>query len=54
VVTGALVWCVILSSAVTALRLRFATAWWEIVAQGATGALLLAFAIRSAVRLAAF
>lgn len=54
VVVGALAWCVILSSAVGVLRLRFATAWWEIVAKGATGALMLAFAIRSMLQIAAF
>ena len=54
VMAGALGWCLILTSAVSVLRLRFATMWWDIVAKGATGALMLGFAVRSAVRLAAF
>jgi threonine/homoserine/homoserine lactone efflux protein len=54
VMAGALAWCVLLSTGVTVLRLRFATQWWEIVAKAATGALMLGFAVRSALRLAAF
>ena len=53
VVAGALSWCVILAAAVGVLRLRGASPWWEIVAKGATGALMLGFALRGALRLAA-
>jgi threonine/homoserine/homoserine lactone efflux protein len=53
VVSGALCWCTILISALTLLRLRLDVAWWEVVAKGATGALMLGFAVRGIVRLAA-
>jgi threonine/homoserine/homoserine lactone efflux protein len=53
VVTGALTWCVILTAVVGGMRLRLATPWWEIVAKGATGALMLAFAVRGVLRLVA-
>jgi threonine/homoserine/homoserine lactone efflux protein len=53
VVTGALAWCLILTGVVGVLRVRIATPWWEIVAKGATGALMLAFAVRGVLRLAA-
>ncbi len=53
VVLGALSWCALLCAGVTGLRRRYATPWWNVIAQGATGLLLLAFAIMGAVRLAA-
>lgn len=53
VVTGALSWCLILIGALTLLRVRIDAAWWEVVTKGATGALMLFFAIRGIVRLAA-
>jgi len=52
VVLGALSWCAILTSAVTMLRVRAEGRWWEIVAKGATGLLMLGFAIRGVMRLA--
>jgi threonine/homoserine/homoserine lactone efflux protein len=52
VLAGALAWCVIFCGAVSVLRLRVATALWDIVAKGATGILLLAFALAGALRLA--
>jgi threonine/homoserine/homoserine lactone efflux protein len=54
VIAGTLSWCVILCSAVALLRLRFDGAWWQAVAMGATGVLMLAFAILNLVRLAGF
>jgi threonine/homoserine/homoserine lactone efflux protein len=52
VVAGALAWCLILTSAVTLLRVRIDTYWWEIVAKGATGLVMLVFAARGLMRLA--
>ena len=52
VVAGALAWCLVLASAVTLLRVRIDTAWWEIVAKGATGLVMLVFAVRGMLRLA--
>jgi threonine/homoserine/homoserine lactone efflux protein len=52
VVAGALAWCLILTSALTLLRVRIDTYWWEIVAKGATGLVMLAFAVRGLMRLA--
>ncbi|HUK59822.1 MAG TPA: LysE family transporter [Stellaceae bacterium] len=53
VMAGALTWCLIITSAVTLLRIRIPTRWWEVVAKGATGFLLLGFALNGLVRLAA-
>jgi threonine/homoserine/homoserine lactone efflux protein len=53
VILGAASWCLILCTAVVLLRLRFQSALWEIVAKGATGLLMLYFAVTSALRLAA-
>jgi threonine/homoserine/homoserine lactone efflux protein len=53
VVLGALSWCALLCAGVIGLRLRYATPWWNVIAQGATGLLLLAFAIMGAARLVA-
>ena len=52
VVAGALAWCLVLTTAVTLLRVRIDTAWWEIVAKGATGLVMLVFAVRGIMRLA--
>lgn len=52
VVTGALTWCVVFCSALALLRGRVATPLWEVVAGGATGLLMLGFAVRGALRLA--
>jgi threonine/homoserine/homoserine lactone efflux protein len=52
VVLGALTWCALLCGAVSVLRLKGETALWEIIAKGATGLLMLAFAVRGLVRLA--
>ena len=54
VIAGTLSWCIILCSAVALLRLRFEGDWWQVVAMGATGLLMLAFAILNLVRLAGF
>ena len=51
VILGAASWCLILCSAVVLLRLRFQSALWEIVAKGATGLLMLYFALRSVLSL---
>lgn len=52
VVAGALTWCLILTTAVTLMRVRIDTFWWEIVAKGATGLVMLVFAARGLMRLA--
>ena len=52
VMAGALTWCLIITSAVTLLRIRIPTRWWEVAAKGATGFLMLGFAARGIVRLA--
>jgi threonine/homoserine/homoserine lactone efflux protein len=52
VMAGALTWCLIITSAVTLLRLRIPTRWWEVVAKGATGLLMLGFGARALARLA--
>jgi threonine/homoserine/homoserine lactone efflux protein len=52
VVLGALTWCLLLCGAVSVLRLKGETALWEIVAKGATGILMLVFAVRGILRLA--
>jgi threonine/homoserine/homoserine lactone efflux protein len=51
VVTGALTWCLILCGTVSVLRVKGETALWEIVAKGATGLLMLVFAVLGVVRL---
>jgi len=51
VMAGALTWCLILTSAVTLLRVRVVTRWWEVIAKGATGLLMLGFAARGIMRL---
>jgi threonine/homoserine/homoserine lactone efflux protein len=53
VMAGALSWCLVVASAVTLLRVRTDTHWWEIVAKGATGFLMLGFAAHGVMRLAA-
>jgi len=53
VVLGALSWCTLLCAGVTRLRLGVATRLWNVVAQGATGLLLLVFAVMGVVRLVA-
>jgi hypothetical protein len=52
VIAGTLGWCVLLCTAVALLRWRFDGALWQILATGAAGLLMLAFAARSALRLA--
>lgn len=52
VVTAACLWGILLCSAVR-LGAKFATPWWDIVTQGATGVLMLVFAARGALRLLA-
>jgi len=52
VMAGALAWCLVITGAVTLLQVRVNTRWWEVVAKGATGLLMLGFAARGAVRLA--
>jgi hypothetical protein len=51
-VAGALTWCLILCGTVSVLRVKGDSALWEIVAKGATGLLMLAFAVVGVVRLA--
>jgi threonine/homoserine/homoserine lactone efflux protein len=46
VVLGAASWCLVLCTATTRLRLRFSGAAWALIAQGATGLLMLGFALR--------
>jgi threonine/homoserine/homoserine lactone efflux protein len=53
VILGAATWGLLLCTGVVLLRLRFASPAWDIVARGATGLLMLYFAVRSAWRLAA-
>jgi threonine/homoserine/homoserine lactone efflux protein len=53
VILGALAWGLSLTFAVVVLRLRFASAAWELFAKGATGLLMLFFAARSIQRLIA-
>jgi threonine/homoserine/homoserine lactone efflux protein len=53
VMAGALSWCLVVASAVTLLSVRADTHWWEIIAKGATGFLMLGFAVRGVVRLVA-
>lgn len=51
VILGAAAWCTILCGAVVALRLRFAGGVWDAIAKGATGGLMLYFAIDGILRL---
>jgi threonine/homoserine/homoserine lactone efflux protein len=53
VLLGTNAWVVLLGAVVTRLRLRFAGAAWETVAKGATGLLMLAFALAGMARLVA-
>ena len=52
VVLAASTWCLVLCTAVK-LGARFATPTWEIVTQGATGVLMLGFAVRGILKLMA-
>jgi threonine/homoserine/homoserine lactone efflux protein len=52
VILGTATWCLVLCSTVVLLRLRFASGAWEVVAKGATGFLMLYFAIDGISRLA--
>jgi threonine/homoserine/homoserine lactone efflux protein len=52
VMAGALAWCLVITSVVTLLHVRVNTRWWEVVAKGATGLLMLGFAARGVLRLA--
>jgi threonine/homoserine/homoserine lactone efflux protein len=51
VIVGAAAWGLLLSGAVVILRMKFASAAWEVCAKGFTGLLMLYFAARSIVRL---
>jgi threonine/homoserine/homoserine lactone efflux protein len=53
VIGGTLSWCLLLCTLVVALRLRIETGLWELVAKGATGLLMLYFALRGISRLVA-
>lgn len=53
VILGAATWGAILCTAVVVLRLRFASAAWEVLAKGATGFLMLYFAATGILRFAA-
>ena len=46
VVLGAGSWCLVICAAVARLRVTFGGAIWQLVAKGATGLIMLAFAIR--------
>jgi threonine/homoserine/homoserine lactone efflux protein len=50
VIVGAVAWVLALSALVVLLRLRFASGAWEVIATGATGILMLAFAISGVAR----
>ncbi len=54
VLLGTNLWVLLLCAAVVQLRLRFASGAWEVVAKGATGLLMLAFAVDGVRRLAGF
>lgn len=54
VLLGTNLWVLLLCAAVVLLRLRFASFAWEVVAKGATGLLMLAFAVDGVRRLAGF
>ena len=51
VIVGAAVWGLLLSGAVVILRMKFASAAWEVCAKGFTGLLMLYFAARSIARI---
>lgn len=51
VLAGAATWGVVLCTAVTRLGARFATPAWDIGTRAVTGLLMLAFAVRTAIRL---
>jgi threonine/homoserine/homoserine lactone efflux protein len=52
VLLGTSLWVLLLCAAVVLLRLRFASSAWEVAAKGATGLLMLAFALDGIRRLA--
>jgi threonine/homoserine/homoserine lactone efflux protein len=54
VLLGTNLWVLLLCAAVVQLRLRFASGAWEVIAKGATGVLMLCFAIDGIRRLAGF
>lgn len=51
VLAGAATWGLVLCAGAVRLGVRFATPWWEVVTQAATGALMIMFALREVVRL---
>jgi len=51
VIVGAAAWGLLLSGAVVVLRVKFASAAWEVCAKGLTGLLMLYFAARSIARI---
>jgi threonine/homoserine/homoserine lactone efflux protein len=53
VIIGAALWCVVLCGAAAFLGLRFGGAVWQVLAKGATGLLMLGFAIRGVLRFVA-
>jgi hypothetical protein len=53
VIVGAVAWVVVLSSLVVLLRLHSQSGAWEVVAKGATGLLMLYFALTGIARLLA-
>jgi threonine/homoserine/homoserine lactone efflux protein len=54
VLLGTNVWVLLLCAAVVLLRLRFASSAWEVIAKGATGLLMLYFALDGVRRVAGF
>jgi threonine/homoserine/homoserine lactone efflux protein len=50
VITGAALWCVVLCGAAAFLGFRFGGTVWQVLAKGATGLLMLGFAIRGVLR----
>jgi threonine/homoserine/homoserine lactone efflux protein len=52
VILGAALWCLVLCACVVLLRVKFASASWEVLAKGATGLLMLYFALNGIWRLA--
>jgi threonine/homoserine/homoserine lactone efflux protein len=53
VLVGTITWVLLLCGAVAVLRLRVGGPLWDVTAKGATGLLMLFFALRAAMRLAA-
>jgi threonine/homoserine/homoserine lactone efflux protein len=53
VVSGAMLWCLVFCTMAARLGARLGGAAWQMVAQGATGLLLLGFAVRGILRFAA-